>query len=186
VRLPEVELEIPVLVQGSETPDSPTLLRGGAAIGDMRKKFDEMFVRWLSRAGPAQTPEERRRVRIALDQRVAALGPALEVGGDTNQMADELTAAAVGALRVETGGAPSARPAIPEEQVLELKESVRKEFVRLRTAPPRLTVLVTSAEIREAATQDNLTRMRLKITEQGVEWTSVESNGVRQDRLIPE
>ena len=54
------------------------------------------------------------------------------------------------------------------------------------TPPPRLLALVTSAEIREAGTSENVTRLNLKLSEQGVEWTTIETDGVTRDRLVPE
>ena len=68
----------------------------------------------------------------------------------------------------------------------ELKEIVRLEFLKLRKPPPRLTVLVTTSEIREAGPSEVITRIRLKISEHGMEWTTVESEGRSQDRLGPE
>jgi hypothetical protein len=73
-----------------------------------------------------------------------------------------------------------------EDGAPQLANAVRREFVKLRGAPPRLDVAVTSSEIREAGNSGNVTRLRLKISEQGVEWTTVESGGVQQDRLVPE
>jgi hypothetical protein len=109
-----------------------------------------------------------------------------EISVDVHRIADDLSSTAlrvVGELRPTSD---TAKPILPPVVAAELRDAVRLEFLKLRTPPPRLTVLVTSAEIREAGTTENLTRLRLKVSEQGVEWTTIELEGIRRDRLVPE
>ena len=68
----------------------------------------------------------------------------------------------------------------------ELRETTRLEFLKRRPPPPRLNVLATTQEIREAGPSEVITRIRLKVTEQAMEWTSIESDGQTQERLVPE
>ena len=74
----------------------------------------------------------------------------------------------------------AAEPAVPKAIAAELRDVVRLEFLKLRTPPPRLMVLVTSAELREAGAAENLTRLRLKVSEQGVECVGATIFGVRK------
>lgn len=60
------------------------------------------------------------------------------------------------------------------------------DFLKARAPPPRLMALVTTSEVREAGTPEHLTRLRIKVSEQAVEWTTVESEGRQQERLVPE
>jgi hypothetical protein len=47
--------------------------------------------------------------------------------------------------------------------------------------------MATSAEIRDAGTPDNIMRLKLKVSEQGVEWTRIQTDtGKDVDRLVPE
>jgi hypothetical protein len=127
-----------------------------------------------------------KRMRTALNERLPVQTQPAETGVDVMRVADDLTATAIhviGELRpVARGG----EPALSSALAAALREAVRLEFLKLRSDPPRLTVLVTSAEIREAGTSENVTRLHLKVAEQGVEWTTIESNGVSHDRLIAE
>ncbi|MBI4517002.1 MAG: hypothetical protein HY699_14430 [Deltaproteobacteria bacterium] len=185
VRLPDVEMEIPVLIKASEEPRAGESARGGATLADMSRKFDEVLAAHLSKAGMALSAADRKKLRAALDERLTQTGVPTEISVDVNRVADDLTSTAlrvVGELRPKS----TAEPAIVTPIGAEFREAVRLEFLKLRTPPPRLTVLVTSAEIREAGTTENLTRLRLKVSEQGVEWTTIESEGVRHDRLVPE
>ena len=68
----------------------------------------------------------------------------------------------------------------------EISRAARREFLKLRPDPPRLVALATSAEIQAAASPESLTRLRIRLNEQGVEWTTIESEGVSHDRLVPE
>lgn len=186
MRLPEVELEVPVLIKASEEPRAGESPRGGAPVADMRRKFDEVFAAHLSKAGVALSAADRRKLRAALDERLPVHGVPTETSVDVHRMADDLTSTAIRTLGELGPSLETPEPAIPPPLAAELKEAVRLEFLKLRTPPPRLTVLVTTAEIREAGAAETLTRLRLKVSEQGVEWTTVESEGVRRDRLVPE
>lgn len=186
VRLPEVELEIPALIKATEEPRAGESTRGGVVPAVMGQRFDQVLETQLTKAGISLSPANRETLRAALNARLSLTQQPTEVSVDVHRLADDLTSTAlrvVGELqpRSETAG-PTISPAIAAE----LKETARVEFLKLRTPPPRLTVLVTSAEIRESGTAENVTRLRLKVSEQGVEWTTIESNGIQHDRLVPE
>ncbi len=186
VRLPEVNMEIPVLIKASEEPRAGESARGGAAPSDLRKKFDEVLDAHLSKASVTLSQADRKKLGAALDERLTPTGIPAEIAVDVNRLADEFASTALRVVRELKPRPTRGEPTVAPEIAAELKESVRREFLKLRTAPPRLTVLVTSAEIREAGTAENTTRLTLKVSEQGVEWTSVEADGVRLDRLVPE
>jgi hypothetical protein len=177
VRLPEVDLDIPVLIKAAEQPRVGESARGGLRLGDVRQQFDKVFAAHLSKAGVTLSATDQKKVRVAVEERLAVHAVPSETAIDVHRVADDLTAAALRAVQ-----GLNITPANADE----IKDAVRTEFLKLRTPPPRLNVLVTSAEIREAGTAENLTRLRLKVSEQGVEWTTVESEGVRRDRLVPE
>ncbi len=186
VRLPEVELEIPALIKASEDPRPGETTRGGTTPAAMGRKFDALLKSHLTKSGIVLSAATRANLRAALDERLARSGTPRETAIDVHGLADDLTAAAlrtVSAQPPERGVAP---PVFPASFASELKESARQEFVNLRTPPPRLSVLVTSAEIREAATPENVTRLRLKVSEHGVEWVTIEQDGVQSNRLVPE
>ena len=63
--------------------------------------------------------------------------------------------------------------------------AARREFLKLRPVAP-FVALATSAEIQAAASPESVTRFRIRLNEQGVEWTTIESEGISHDRLVPE
>jgi hypothetical protein len=186
VRLPNVDLDIPVLIKASAEPRAGESTRGGAPLAEMKRAFDNVLATTLARSHVALSAADTQRLHAALDERMTTHALPIEMSVDVLRVADDLTATAlrvVGELRpVASGG----EPAVSASVAAALRDAARVEFLKLRTDPPRLTVLVTSAEIREAGTGENVTRLHLKVTEEGVEWTSIETNGISRDRLVPE
>ena len=69
----------------------------------------------------------------------------------------------------------------------QLKAEARREFLKIRRPPPRLTALITTSEVREAGPSEVIVRLKLKVSEQSIEWTMTESaDGSTQERLVPE
>jgi hypothetical protein len=173
-RLPDVDLDVPVVIKQVEEPRADESPRGGAAIADMRKSFDKVLAANVASRGVDLAPEQKRKLKAVLDARTAALSQPAETSVDVNRVADDLAAAATAAL---------AEPRLLEA---ELKSAARLEFLKLRKPPARLSILATTQEIRDAGPAENVTRIRLKISEQAVEWTTVESDGQTRERLVPE
>lgn len=186
MRLPDVDIDIPILIKAVEAPRDGESARGGVKLSEISRKFDEVLSVNLSKAGIELSPTNQKTLRKELDKRLKQTQVPAEILIDVFRVADDLTSTAlrvIGELRRESS---TTKIVISPRSADELKEAVRLEFLKLRTLPPRLTVLVTSAEIREAGTSENVTRLRLKVSEQGFEWKTVELEGVQHDRLIPE
>jgi hypothetical protein len=182
LRLPNVDLEIPVLIQASEAPREGESSRGGVPIRELRRKFDELLDTQLTKAGIELNTTSLRKVRSALAGRMSALEAPTETGVDVQLVADDFTDTAVRTI----AELPRTEATAVEPLATELREVVRREFLKVRQPPPRLVALVTSAEIREGGTSENITRLNVKLSEQGVGWTTIETDGVSHDRLVPE
>jgi hypothetical protein len=182
LRLPNVDMEIPVLIQASEAPRDGESPRGGVPVRELRRKFDELLDAQLSRAGIVLSTTHQRRVRSALAGRMAVHEAPTETAVDVQSVADDFTDTAVRTI----AELPRAEATPIEPLASELREIARREFLKVRPPPPRLVALVTSAEIREAGTSESIIRINVKLAEQGVEWTTIETDGVRRDRLVPE
>jgi hypothetical protein len=149
----------------------------------MRVAFDNVVRKTLSEDGIRLSPELRDRNKKILDRRVIDLYQPREVAIDTNRVADELSTTASEDLTMPGGMIEPSRRAEYEER---LKRAARIEFHKLRKPMPRLHVLVTTSEIREVGPSENLLQVHLKITEEAFEWTTIESEGKRRDRLVIE
>ena len=182
-RLPNVDVEIPIVIKEMEEQRPGVLPRGTPFLADMRKAFDKVLMKRLREEKVRLRPEYSRKLNSVLDKKVSYLTLPTEVSIDVNRAADELSRAASLILTESGGPVDSARR--PElEQTL--KKEARIEFLKLRKPPPRLQVLVTTGEIREAGPSEVITRLHLKISEEAFEWTTIESDGQKQDRLVIE
>ena len=182
LRLPNVDLEVPVLIQASEPPREDESPRGGVKVSELRRRFDAVLDKELVAADVALSTTQLRKVRSALASRMEAHETPTETAVDVQSVADDFTDTVVRTI----AELPRTEPIAIDALASGLKSAVRREFLKVRTPPPRLLALVTSAEIREAGTSENVTRLNLKLSEQGVEWTTIETNGVSRDRLVPE
>jgi hypothetical protein len=182
LRLPNVDLDVPVLIQASEPPRAGESSRGGVPVRELRRRFDEVLDAELSRAEISLSVTQQRRVRSALAARMGSHEGPSEIAVDVQGVADDFTDTAV---RTIAGLRRS--EAQPVDVLAEhLREAVPREFLKVRPPPPRLLALVTSAEIRDGGGADNVTHLNIKLSEQGVEWTTIETDGVARDRLVPE
>jgi hypothetical protein len=185
-RLPEMDVDVPVVIKEVEEPRPDESPRGGVAIAELRKTFDQVVARQFTKQGLDVTPEDKKRLISALDEKISGLSQPRETAVDVHRIADELTNATVSTLSEVQGLREPIEKRRIETFETELKNAVKLEFLKLRRPPPRLNVLATTQEIREAGPSEIVTRIRLKLTEQAVEWTSVESEGQKLDRLVPE
>lgn len=185
-RLPEIDMDVPVVIKTVEESRPDESPRGGASIAEMRKSFDKVLATQLAGRGVELTADQKRKLKSALDTRTAALTQPAETSVDVNRIADDFAATSARLLgERRSGGAPPDDAEALRLQA-ELKDAARLEFLKLRKPPVRLSVLATTQEVREAGAGETVTHIRLKINEQAVEWTTVESEGLVRDRLVPE
>ena len=185
-RLPEMDIDVPVAIKQIEEPRADESPRGGVAIAKLRRTFNQLLAKQFTKQGLDLSPEDREKLTAALDEKISGLSQPTETAVDVHRIADELTNAAVSTLtEVQSLREPTEKKRI-ETLETELRNAVKLEFLKLRQPPPRLNVLATTQEIREAGPSEIVTRIKLKLTEQAVEWTSVESEGQKLDRLVPE
>lgn len=185
-RLPELDIDVPVVIKQVEErkPDSP--LRGGIKMDDVPKVLERILEQRFATEGIVMMPAQLKNLQAVIETRTARLAQPMETAVDVHRIADDLTTASVAFVRETT--LSGEKPDSPRIQKLEteLRETLRLELLKLRQPPPRLNVLATTQEIREAGPTETVTRIRLKITEQSFEWTTIESEGGTQDRLVPE
>ncbi len=182
-RLPNIEVDVPVVIKQMEEPRAGESPRGTPTLSAMRKAFNKILTQQLNKERIRLKPDQIKKLNSMLDKKEISLTQPIEIAIDINRVADELANEASEML-TEPGGPvdPKQRLGLKEK----LKDTARVEFLKLRKPPTRLQALVTTAEIREAGPSEVITRLHMKINEEAVEWTTIESNGRMQDRLVPE
>lgn len=179
-RMPEVELDIPVVINELEEPPADGAGGGTPSITDLRKVFDEVIVARLKEAHIELNAGARAKLKLALNRATLALTKPPEIEIEMNRVAIEFSKTASKALSENLD--PQKRAEFEEK----LKATVQVEFLKRRILPPRIKTLVTTAQVKEAGPGEVVTRLRLKVVEESFEWTSIESEGEKQDRLVIE
>lgn len=185
-RLPTVTLDVPVVIKDMEEAQKGEPPRGGVELSVLGKSFERLLDLHLKRAGIELSDEKKTRVKQTLEQTISSLAQPKYVSISLTHVADELISTTVKALGESKEKGVPLEPAQFTKMSDDLKRATYAEFVNLRQIPPRLHVLVTTAELREAGPQDILMHLNLSISEQGVEWKVVESKGKSSPRLTPE
>lgn len=179
-RMPNVEMDVPIVVQELEEPQPGESPHGAPPIADMRKVFDKVVTSVLAKESITLTAANKKKLKTKLDQRVVTLTRPSEISIDANRVLHDFSNNTVKVL----GGVikPERRAKFEEK----LKDALRIEFIKIRKPPPRLNVLVTTAEIREAGPNEVITHLHLKISEEAFEWTTIETDEGKDDHLVIE
>jgi hypothetical protein len=185
-RLPAVTLNVPVVIKEMEEPPPGESPRGSVSFPLLREHFDRILEEHLKRAKIRIPDTERARLNQALDETMSRLRQPPYVSVSVLNIADELVAAVSKVLTVPERQRGAIKPEQMGKLADDLRAAVRLEFLNLRTEPPRLHVLVTTSEVREAGPQELLAHLNLSISEEAVEWTVIESQGRAYNKLVPE
>jgi hypothetical protein len=182
-RLPTLTMDVPVVVKEmEETKGKP---EGKAILPKIRKNFNRLLVSHLKQSGLVLSKDQMTGLKQSLDKTMSGLKQPTKVPLSVTHIADELVFTAIKTLR-DTHPEKDVEPERFDKLADELKTAVHVDFTKYLTAPKRLNVLVTTAELREAGPSDILAHLHLSISEQAVEWSVIESKGKPSSRLIPE
>lgn len=179
-RLPEVELDIPVVINQLEEPAGGSGGAGTPSITDLRKSFDEILTARLKEERLDLPAAVRTKLKQSLDRTTLALTKPPEIEIDLSRVATEFSKVTIKAL------SESIDPRKLAELEEKLRTTVQIEFLKVRKLPLRLDTRITSAQIKEAGPSEVITRLRLKLVEESFEWTTIETDGETQDRLVIE
>jgi hypothetical protein len=176
-------LNVPVAIKEMEEAKPGESPRGDVPLTVVREGFAKILDQQLEQARIGLPDADRTNLNRALDKMTSVPARPPYVSVSVMHLGDELITTAMKAVRESQPTVES-----PRLERLEgaLKDAVRQEFLNVRTAPPRLSVQVTTAELREAGPQDLLAQLHLSISEEGFEWSVVESQGKTTSRLVPE
>lgn len=178
-RLPDVELEVPVVLQ--DLDGDPSDAQSHPSAGAVTKAFQGALSSALKEHGVTMSAAQKKSVLAAVEKRLPALmGPA-EVSADMLAVADGAARAAVTAMSGARGPLQREKIAAVEKS---LRDAARSGFLKLRGTPPRLRASVKTMDVKEAGAGEVVTRFRLKITEEAVEWTSIDDDGETPNRLV--
>ncbi|MDE0370392.1 MAG: hypothetical protein OXI84_09675 [bacterium] len=195
-RLPTVRFEIPVVIRGEDAGgDAETPVMDAEEAAD---SFMGVLGRVLEVHGERLLPEESRTIR---DAAVATVREHLEltpyVAVNVTGPVNDLVKMVIRTIRPRLAGAPNGEGE-PEEgadagerRLSAIREDVRRRvmisFLRFLASPRRLEADITTNHVKEAGGSETLARIRMEVTEDGVEWATVsDRDGEPGTRLVSE
>lgn len=186
-RLPSVHLDIPVLIRGEDEDDSeerPTLEPEDAA-----ERFMEILDGVLGDHDRPLLSDERESIRRSAVLKVAEhLEVPPDVAGGISGTVTDLLKLAIRALRARLEAEDGEDP---ERILARIREDLRRRvmtaFIRFVASPRRLEADMVTSHVKEAGDAEVLARVKMEVTEDGVEWaTVVDRDGELAERLVSE
>ena len=186
-RLPQVDIDVPVVIDRAEEPAEGGSARGTVSLADLGATLDKALTVDLEKRGIRIPAERVRRIERAAETRIEALrAEPAEVTVDAQRIAHDL--AGIAARELAEPGEEVAGDAADRAKVEEtLETAIRSDLIRKRTPPPRLVVRVATDQVREAGPMERIGHIRLTVSEEHLEWTVIEGeDGEKRQRLVPE
>lgn len=180
VRLPNVQIDL-AIVNKAEAPDTSGR-RVFPSARNIAARFHPKAVAQLKSTGVDLSANRARMLKTRLMKRAKPFEQPAGIPVDAGRLSSELANEAFAILNKVERVKFSKKA--QTTQIQELRRLVRRTAIELQTPPPRLDVGVTPEEIRDAG--DAVTRIQLRISEEGLEWTSIETDGRTIDRLVME
>ena len=181
-RLPDISMELPIVIKQAETAAPGESPRGSPNLKELKKVFLKSVSAHLIKEKIRISATDKKALDKAIEEKVDSLTLPAEIAVDVSHIADDLAFFVSEKISEHISMATEKK----NKFRIELKELARFDFLKLRKPPPRLEALVKTAEVREAGAGEIVTRIQLKLSEDGFEITTVESEGVLKERLIPE
>jgi hypothetical protein len=186
LRVHDIELDIPVVINKTEDPPTQGSPRGGLPPEELRDRFLNVLERELERYSLQIDEKEREELLESIQKTTDRLVRPEYVQVDTNLAADRFTSVFRKSFehkRHELG------PKNVDRFVESIRRAARADFINARIDIPRVVIGATSGEIREQPAEA-IVRISLRISEESLEWTYISSDeedgGDGNFRLVPE
>ncbi|MEE9441923.1 MAG: hypothetical protein V3V99_04580 [candidate division Zixibacteria bacterium] len=185
-RLPNIEVDMPVVISEAEEVGPEESVPTINNLPELQKTFEKSLSKQLRDKGITVSAAHKKKLNLAISKKFKALKLPRDVPLDIDYIAEIFSDEASRSL-VEAGYRIDAEGPTREKRFKEkLKKEVRKEFLKSYRPLPRLHILSKTAEIREAGPDEVVTRIHMKISEEGFELTKIETEGEFKDILVPE
>lgn len=181
-RLPDISMELPVVIKQAETPPPGESPRGSPNLTELKKIFLKTVSEKLLKEKIQLSTADKKALNASIEKRAQSLKLPIEIAVGVSHVAQDLADLVSEKISERIPMDTQKKNKFRSD----LKELARSEFLKVCKPPARLEAMVKTSEVREAGAGEILTRIQLKLSEDGFEITTVESEGVFQERLIPE
>jgi len=184
IRIPELSLELPVLITGYSEGESPRMRDKVAVIGAIESVLEQRL----------ETVKTQQRVKLLEAFRVnlqTELQRLSELSQKGSTFLREQIALAVDRSFIEAAKTVRIQPVLSSPQLTaisrDLQQVARDVAYEALGIPPRIEASIITAEVKDQSAAGNVTRLRLVVREEGLEWDTVEqSDGTTRSSLSPE
>jgi hypothetical protein len=180
-RIPNIEIDMPIVIKKVLVPQEDNPKEWNKFIAQIKNITDIKFNAVITERKINLEQEDIKYIRDVLNNECVELskGSVFNLFSVANNLASVFsnTLRKIGVLK---------DPKELNVIEIDLTKKLKAEFIKLKVPQIRLEVLVSSSEIKEAGPDDVLTRLHLKINEEGFEWTTIEVDGIEKDRLVLE
>ena len=181
MRIGDVTVEIPVVLQGLEAGETAEI----ASANRLVAVASEQLKSSIADQGVALPRGILTRFRSNLASGLAA-APGVKEGGAKSR--ETVARVAMKAVSQTVESISVSGETVDWRRVTqEVGDRARDSALVKDAAPARLQVTMLTQDVKELSTPENVTRIRITIREEGLEWTQVEQpDGTRIGKLIPE
>lgn len=180
-RLPNVSLDLPVAVE--KIDPSPTTPPHSVDLLSLRHNIEVIIDQQLSQLKLQLPANLRKRLTDNLNRLFERLKASGSIpASDAIKASDDAVTAALEVIRAGSKDNAAADPAYESS----LRRQFAVELLKLQTPPPRVLVMVVTAQLKEIASPQSLTRIQLTISEEGLEWTQTNPSDSSSKTLLPE
>jgi hypothetical protein len=174
-RLPNVVLDLPVAVEKTEQPSATTPSHEAWLL--LRRKIEEITAQALNQHAISVD-------QAKLNQDLDGLFNKLEAAASFS--AADLIQGADDAVGIVRNAIQAAGKKTNPEIESSLSRQFSLEFLKLHPRPLTLQVSAVTAQLKDVAPPAILARIRMTISEEGVEWTQTNPSDSSSKTLVPE
>lgn len=186
IRFSNVEMNVPVVISEVEDEEQDIF------------SVDKVDSRTLTTVTEKVVTSELKKYKVQMNTRDAGLlRRALKAKSDDmayireNAISMETISKDISKETIKViGEFKSVKDKIDKEKIIKLSKiieaKIREELISKRKPPLRVKISPLTSHVREIGKTEHLVTLKLSLSEDAVEWTTIEENGKEKDILIPE
>ncbi len=185
VRLPKIELTVPVMISDVEEDEQDVSSRDKVDDKTLVLTAEKSILEEVKKYGVKLNSRELASLRVALKKKSKEIKPLREKAISMGAISRTMSAEAVKSIV----GFGSAKNKISGENIKKLSGGIdariKDDLLGTRKPAPRIKVSALTSQLKEVA-PERLVYFKLSLEEDALEWTSIEEDGEQRDILTSE
>jgi hypothetical protein len=181
-RLPDVEITAPVLIHESEEPAADNTVEDMLKPEEIQSVSESVLASYLKRNQIQLDNNQLSSLKQAISSRLKDANRVEKLATDVGHISRLLSTG----IAEELSNVSDTVKIEKQKSLRDINIALKIELLNRRRIPSSLKVIVESAKIKEVGKQDLLVNVKMKFSEDAMEWTMVDIDGEETDRLTPE